>query len=247
MSSMVTCKLKPGQGYGERTDPSADLGAAGGHGMNPATKEGNMHTRTWMAFGTSGALAALVAGCGTPKFTPPPPPAATTMVAERPGQLVEKSIVTMAARVVRINQRSRIVTLKNAAGETFDVRVGEEVTNLPRVRKGDDVVVTYVESIAITLRKPGEATPGVETSDAVERAKRGERPGMAVGSQTTITATVVGLNKQKGTVTLKGSKGKVVTVTAREPRRLEPVKIGDLVEVVYTEALAISVERPSAR
>jgi len=206
-----------------------------------------MHTRTWMVFGASGALTALVAGCGAPKFTPPPPPAATTVVAEKPGQLVEKSIVTMAARVVRINQRSRIVTLKNAAGETFDVRVGQEVSNFPQVRKGDDVVVTYFESIAITLRKPGEVTPGVETSDTAGRAKPGERPGMAVGSQTTITATVVGLNKQKGTVTLKGPKGKVVTVTAREPRRLEPVKIGDLVEVVYTEALAISVERPSAR
>ena len=62
---------------------------------------------------------------------------------------------------------------------------------------------------------------------------------------TTITATVVGLDKRKGTITLKGPRGKTVTLTAREPKRLEPVKVGDLIEAVYTEAVAISVEKPS--
>jgi hypothetical protein len=203
-----------------------------------------MNTRTSMLLGASGALAALLAGCGMHQATPPPPVAATT-VSEQPGQVVEKSVVSAAAKVVSVDQKNRVVSLRNADGEVFDVKVGEEVRNLPQVKKGDDVVVTYYESIAFTLRKPGEVTPGVEVADTATRAKPGEKPGGAMGSQTTITATVVGLNKQKGTVTLKGPRGKVVTVTAREPRRLEPVKVGDLIEVVYTEALAISVEKPS--
>ena len=66
-----------------------------------------------------------------------------------------------------------------------------------------------------------------------------------VGNQTTVTATVVGLNKKKGTITLKGPRGKTVTLAAREPKRLEPVEVGDLIEAVYTEAVAISVEKPS--
>jgi len=207
-----------------------------------------MQTRTWMVLGMSSALAALVAGCAAQKPpTPPPPPQAASVIAEKPGQVVEESVVTAQARVLKVDQKSRVVTLHNAEGETFDVKVGEEVRNLPQVKKGDDVVVTYYESLALTLRKPGEATPGVTTTDAAHRAKPGEKPGGAVGSQTTITATVVGINKQKGTVTLKGAGGKVVTVTAREPRRLDPVKVGDLIEAVYTEALAISVEKPEKK
>jgi hypothetical protein len=136
------------------------------------------------------------------------------------------------------------VTLKNAEGEVFDVEVGEEVRNLPQVKKGDDVVVTYYESLALTLRKPGEAKPGVAVAEAAGRAEPGEKPGAVRGRQTTIVATVVGLDKKKGTVTLKGPKGKVVTVEARDPKRLEPVKVGDLIEAVYTEAVAISVEKP---
>jgi hypothetical protein len=201
-----------------------------------------MRTRTWM-IGTSVGLAAMVAGCATQKATPPPP-AASSAVSERPGQVIEESIETVAARVVKVDQKSRVVTLRNSLGEEFDVHVSDEVRNLPQVKKGDDVVISYYESVAITLRKPGEATPGVSMVDTAGRAKPGERPGAAAGSQTTVTATVVGLNKKKGTVTLKGAKGKVVTVTAREPRRLDPVKVGDLIEVTYTEAIAISVEKP---
>jgi hypothetical protein len=200
-----------------------------------------------MVLGTSAVLAAIIAGCGMQKATTPPPPAAATVVTEKPGQLVEESVETIAARVVKVDQKSRFVTLRNSEGETFDVQVGEEVKNLPQVKKGDDVVISYYESIAITLRKPGEATPGVATADTVGRAKPGEKPGMVLGSQTTVTATVVGLNKKKGTVTLKGPKGKVVTVTAREPKRLDSVKVGDLVEAVYTEAFAISVEKPEKK
>ena len=207
-----------------------------------------MQTRTWMVLGTSSALAALVAGCAAQKPpTPPPPPQAASVIAEKPGQVVEESVVTAQARVLKVDQKDRVVTLHNAEGETFDVKVGEEVRNLPQVKKGDDVVVTYYESLAITLRKPGEAMPGVGVADTGVRAKPGEKPGAAVGQQTTITATVVGLDKKKGTVTLKGPRGNVKTITAREPKRLEPVKVGDLIEVVYTEAVAISVDKPDKK
>jgi len=75
----------------------------------------------------------------------------------------------------------------------------------------------------------------------------GEKPSMTAGKQTTVTATVVGLDKKKGRVTLKGPRGNVMTVTAREPKRLDPVQVGDLIEVVYTEAVAISVEKPAKK
>jgi len=177
----------------------------------------------------------------------PPPPVAAAIVAEKPGSVVEQSVVTIAARVVKVNQKNRVVTLRDADGKVFDINVGEQVKNLPQVKKGDDVVATYYESIAITVRKPGEATPGVETADTVGRAKPGEKPGGLAASQTTVTATVVGISKKKGTVTLKGPRGKVVTVTPRDPKRLDEVKVGDLVEAVYTEALAISVEKPEKK
>jgi hypothetical protein len=202
-----------------------------------------MHKNTWMAMGSATLLALTLTACGTEKVAPPSAPVAAATQTEKPGQVVDRSVVSAAARVVKVDQKKRIVTLKNAEGTVFDVQVGEEVRNLPQVKAGDEVVVTYYESLAITLKKPGEATPGVSVADAGMRAEPGTMPGAAMGQQTTIVATVVGLDKKKGTVTLKGSNGKVVTVQAREPRRLEPVKVGDMIEAVYTEAVAISVEK----
>ncbi len=203
-----------------------------------------MQTRTWTALVASTVLAAAIAGCGMQRVAPAPPPVVATTLDETPGRVVEQSVVSVAATVVKVDQKKRLVTLKNHAGEEFDIVVGEEVRNLPQVRRGDEVVATYYESTVITLKKPGEASPGVEAADIVGRAAPGEKPAATAGTKTTVVAKVVGLNKKKGTITLKGPKGKVVTVTAREPKRLEPVKIGDLIEVVYTEAVAISVEKP---
>ncbi|MCC6765711.1 MAG: hypothetical protein IT293_13710 [Deltaproteobacteria bacterium] len=205
-----------------------------------------MRTKTWMAMG-AGALAFVVAACGTEKVPPPSAPVAAVTQTEKPGQVIDRAVVSAAARVVKVDQKQRVVTLKNAEGKVFDLQVGEEVRNLAQVKSGDDVVVTYYESLAITVKKPGEAKPGATVADAAGRAEPGEKPGAAVGQQTTVVATVVGLDKKKGTVKLKSSQGKVVEVEARDPKRLEHVKVGDLIEVVYTEAMAISVEKPEKK
>ncbi|MCC6848419.1 MAG: hypothetical protein IT294_07960 [Deltaproteobacteria bacterium] len=203
-----------------------------------------MHTRTWVAMGSVTLMALAFAGCGPEKVAPPSAPVAAVTQTEKPGQVIDRAIVSVAARVVKVDQKARVVTLKNAEGKVFDLQVGEEVRNLSQVKRGDDVVVTYYESLAFTLKKAGEAKPGVTVADAAGRAEPGEKPGAAVGRQTTIVATVVGLDKKKGTVKLKGPQGKVVEVQARDPKRLEPVKVGDLIEAVYSEAMAISVEKP---
>jgi hypothetical protein len=183
----------------------------------------------------------LTAGCGTEKVSPPPP-VVVSHTTEKPGQVVDEASITVAAKVVKVDQKDRVVTLRNATGENFEVAVGDEVKNLPQVKKGDDVIVTYSESMAITVRKKGEAKPGVESGEGVATAKPGEKPAAVAARKTSITATVVGLDRSAGTVTLKGAKGNVVTVKAREPRRLEVVKVGDLIEVEYTAAVAVSVE-----
>jgi len=44
------------------------------------------------------------------------------------------------------------------------------------------------------------------------------------------------------TVTFKGPAGNTRTIKVRHPEKLEGVKVGDTVEITYTEAFAIKVE-----
>jgi Cu/Ag efflux protein CusF len=119
------------------------------------------------------------------------------------------------------------------------------VKNLPQVRKGDVVTATYYRAIAARIMKPGEANPSVTTSGSLDTAPLGQRPAGVDAQTVMITATVTKVDRAKQEVTLRGPRGKTVVVAVRDPANLEKVKKGDLVEINYTEALAISVAKAS--
>jgi hypothetical protein len=47
------------------------------------------------------------------------------------------------------------------------------------------------------------------------------------------------------TVTLKGPQGNSETVKVQDPKNLEGVKTGDLVDITYTQALAVALDKPA--
>jgi hypothetical protein len=55
---------------------------------------------------------------------------------------------------------------------------------------------------------------------------------------------VTDINKAASEVTLKGPKGRSAVVAVQDPTVLDRVKKGDLVEIDYTEAIAVAVETP---
>ena len=122
--------------------------------------------------------------------------------------------------------------------------VDDTVRNLPQVMVGDEVTASYHEALAYEVKKPGTATPGATMAEEVARARPGEKPAGAEARVTTAVVTITGIDKAAGTVTLQGPTGRVTTVKARDPRNLERVAVGDLVEVTYTEAVAVSVDKP---
>ena len=184
-----------------------------------------------------------VAGCASmSKEATPAPPA---VAAPLPSGTVGENLVTATAKVKAIDQKTRHVTLQRADGSVVKFVAGDEVRNLPQVKVGDDVNVTYYESLAYEVRKPGEgATPGATVAEAAGRAKVGEKPGAAAGRVTTVTATIAAIDKAAQTVTLRTPDGETTTIKARNPDNLNRVTVGDLVDITYTEALAISVETP---
>lgn len=162
-------------------------------------------------------------------------------------QISESQLVTRTATVEAIDPAKRMVTLKGTEGRVFDVKVGPEVKNFNQIRVGDKVTAQYYESIAINVRRPGEAPgPGVTEREAASTAKPGERPAGVVADQVTVTTTVEAIAPDKSSVTLKGPRGRSKEVKVRDPKNLENVKVGDKVMITYTEALAVSVEKGRA-
>ncbi|HWU38351.1 MAG TPA: hypothetical protein VN203_11955 [Candidatus Acidoferrum sp.] len=152
-------------------------------------------------------------------------------------------VVTLTATVEAIDLAQRLVTLKGPKGKVVTIHVDERAKNLPQVQVGDEVVVKYYEAIALRVLRPGEATSGASATGGLATAQPGQKPGGVATREVTATVTVEAINKKAGTVTFKGPEGNSVTVKAQDPKNLDLVKVGDNVEITYTEALGISVEK----
>jgi len=184
-------------------------------------------------------LAALVAGWLYPEHKMPD--LVSSAVAAAKPKVLEENIKEVTATVESVDLSTRMVTLKDPEGKLMEFRAGEEVKNLPQVKAGDQVVMTYYESIAAQIVKAG-TDPGAVAQQAVATAKPGEKPAGAAFQQVSVTATVEAIAENREYVTLKGPEGKSAEVKVRDPKILEGVKVGDTVMITYTEALAVSVE-----
>jgi hypothetical protein len=190
--------------------------------------------------------AASTWSCASSKPVPAPPPPSVAEVEKQdsPTRIERSNTVQVTAAVTAIDQEKRLVTLKDSDGKEETIEVGPEVRNLAQVHRGDHVVVSYLESVVFQLHKPGEAEPGVAVAGAAGRAEPGEKPGAVGAHAVKVTATVMAVDKKKPSLTLKTPDGETVVLPVRDAKRLDPVKVGDLLEITYQRAVAISVEKP---
>ncbi|MGE5800202.1 MAG: hypothetical protein ACM337_07720 [Syntrophaceae bacterium] len=153
------------------------------------------------------------------------------------------TMVEEITTVVAIDQSTRMVTLKTTAGKEITFKAGDHVRNLPQVQVGDEVKFTYYESLAVRVLKKGEEDPASGEAAAMARAKTGEKPAGVVAKGKTVLATIESIDKKAKTATLKGENGNTVTVTPRDPERLDQVKVGDRLVITHTEAIGVKVEK----
>jgi hypothetical protein len=195
------------------------------------------------------ACIASLAGCAKEKTAtapPSPPPSAPSAANPTPVEGIKASDqAVLRATVVAINHKTRHVTLRGPEGNTVSFVVDPSVRNFKQIHKGDVVVVTYYESIAARVLKPGEGKVGITAADEIERAEPGQLPSGTAASTTTITAKITAIDKPHQTVTLMGPRGNSKTIKVLHPENLDKVKVGDLVQITYTESLAIAVEKAS--
>jgi len=159
-----------------------------------------------------------------------------------PGKVGMSETVTMTATVVLIDAGSRDLVLIDSQGKMHKVNVSDQARNLDQLKVGDKVTAEYTEAISLQIKKRGTGSPPASAQDALIRSPKVTKPGGAVGRKVTAFATVVTLNAAKQFVTLRGPLGNEYDVQVLDPVQLQAVKKGDEVEVVYTEALAISVQ-----
>lgn len=158
-------------------------------------------------------------------------------------RVIERQNVEKAAAVVEaINVQNRIVTLRSLTRDASVVmEVGDEVRNLDQVKVGDRVVVEFLEAMAIDLKKGGGMTPSAGAGGAAARAEPGERPAAMAGSVLEVVATIIAIDADEPSVTLRGPEGNLIEVLVQHPEKLAQVDVGDQVVITYKRAVAVAV------
>jgi len=206
-----------------------------------------MKIRMLIAMSAVGLL--LTAGCATAPDKPPVKEEKST-VASQPAptpDLSTRETITATATVQAIDLQTREVTLKDQKGQVFTVKVSDEVRNLPQVRVGDRVVVTYQQELAVYLT--GRAGTGISTrTDTLSagRAQPGQLPAGVVRDTARITANIISVNKQKRQVLVRGAT-RTVLVKVPSDFDITRFKVGEEVEAEFVQELAITVKPAPAK
>ena len=154
---------------------------------------------------------------------------------------VTSEMRTETGIIEAIEVGSRTITLKKPDGTFVTTVAGPEIKRFEELKVGDKVNARYYENVVVRLKRPGE-------SDVVSSAKgttgsEQALPGGTKAKQVTITATITAIDPNTPTITFTGPSGWKYTSKVQDTEALAKVKVGDKVDIVWTEAMLVSVER----
>jgi hypothetical protein len=142
--------------------------------------------------------------------------------------------------VEAIEASSRKVTLRKSDGALVTTVAGPEIKRFNEIKVGDTITARYYDSVVLRLKRPGEAE---EVSAA--RGTTGSdqaTPGGTKAKQMTMTVTITAIDTTTPSITFTGPEGYKYTSKVQDPVALSKVKVGDKVDMVWTEALLVSLE-----
>ena len=165
--------------------------------------------------------------------------------ASAPEPLELSEVQEISATITAIDHSQRRVGVRGPQGNDFTLDVGPEVRNLAQVQVGDTIRLSYEQAYVATLVDADDMSSTVPVAIGAARAEPGERPAAAIGQMITMTVRIESVGPAGETVTFTGPSGRLEAIKIRrdEARTFASgLRPGDIVEITYTEALAIQVE-----
>jgi len=157
----------------------------------------------------------------------------------------QAEVTDLTANIEAINEKAREITLKLDDGTVETVYAGPQVKRFNELKVGDKVTFRYYESVVYQIHKAGATTAAIADTLAKTPAivpGAGDRPGGTVARQQMMTVTVKALDAARPSITVATDTGTTTTFHVHDKNNLKDIKVGDKVQITYTEAVVISVK-----
>jgi hypothetical protein len=148
-----------------------------------------------------------------------------------------------SATVESVDPATRLIQLKAENGPLSFV-AGPEVKNLSQVHVGDKVNVTYYVGIAAKVVKSNAPIVAHQESNSTSVADAGAKPSGKVVRNITTTVKIDSVDTSLNTIAFHRADGGARTLAVESPEGksfIRTLKPGDLVDVTYTESIAVAV------
>jgi len=158
------------------------------------------------------------------------------------GAVVKAGNVSTSATITAIDHTTRVVTLKDAQGRIQDVKCGPEIRRFSELKVGDTVTFSYHAAVVYQVVKAGQQTPAAAGASIVRG--QGVKPSGAVAQQMKATVTIEAIDAAAPSITVRTAEGHTMTAQVEDKKNLEGLKVGDKVDVTFTEAFMVTVDAP---
>ena len=172
--------------------------------------------------------------------------AGTSSALSAQSKTIPGELATITATVEAIDATTRTLTVKNSQGNLVPIMVPKSVERFSEIKVGDTVAARYYDNIVLRVKPAGEAA--VDTTTANVTKGSGAAPVATAAMQRTITATIVAIDSNVPSIAFKGEKVNwTYSSRVEDKAALAKVKVGDRVDITWTEALTVSVTSPAKK
>jgi flagellin-like hook-associated protein FlgL len=159
-------------------------------------------------------------------------------------QPFEKGQTQQATAIVAaVDPATRVVQLRAENGPLSFV-AGPEVKNFGQIQVGDKVNVTYYQGLAAKVAKSNAPVVAHQESNSTSVADSGAKPSGKVVRNITTTVRIDSVDTSINTISFHRADGGARTIVVESPEAkkfIRALKPGDLVDVTYTESVAVAV------
>jgi hypothetical protein len=170
--------------------------------------------------------------CGSLPLTP--------AAAQEPRTSV-REFVNAAGTVERVDRTSRTLTLKGDQGITQTAYVPPEFKLFDELNPGDSIVVRIRESVVVSARPGLTSQPLKDTTAAAANKQNATDPDVL--QQLTAVVTIERVDPALRVVTYKTADNRRVVRAVMDPRLLDGLKPGDVIEVTLTRQRVVELRR----
>ena len=162
--------------------------------------------------------------------------AAVTLAQQKeiPGEMV-----TVKGEVEAVDHTQRVLTLKMEDDTYENIHVPKGARGFDEIKIGDSLQVRYYDNVTARLKKPGE--PDVSMAELGAIPARSASPGGTISAQRKMTVKVTAIDKERGVATYEGPHGYKYSRRIQDKEIAKKLKVGDRIDVTWTEAVQISV------